>query len=140
MLEITDELQIPLSEINFSYSRSSGPGGQKVNTSSTKATLHWNVVESPQLSEAVRERFLSTYANRINSDGDIVISSDTHRTQNRNTEACLERLKEMLISVLDEPKERVPTKTPKGVNEKRLQDKKSTAVKKKTRSRVTGEE
>ena len=69
---MSDKVQIPQNELTLSYSKSSGPGGQNVNTTNTKVTLKWNVQQSGCIDTSVKERFLARYANKINSAGDMV--------------------------------------------------------------------
>src|SRR2546429_8109183 len=78
-LEITPTLKIPDAELRLSFARSSGPGGQNVNKVSSKAILHFDVRNSPSLPPDVRARFLSQYASRITTAGEIVIHSEEYR-------------------------------------------------------------
>ena len=140
MLTINSNLAIPEQEITFTYSRSSGPGGQNVNKVNSKATLHWNVLASPSISHAVRQRFLSKFKNRITGDGVLLLSSQRYRDQPKNTADCLEKLAEMLRSVLHAPKPRRATAPTRGSRERRLQTKRLRSAKKQTRrSRDFGE-
>ncbi len=122
-------------ELEFSYSRSSGSGGQNVNKVNTKATLRWN----PRLSRSIRpdiiSRFLARYASRITDSGDLIITSQRFRTQHRNSEDCLEKLEEMLNSVLLAPKKRKKTKPKRSAIEKRLSSKKNRSQTKKLRQK-----
>src|SRR6516164_914210 len=110
MLSITPALQIPDGEFAFSYVRSSGPGGQNVNKVNSKAVLRWSPTTSPSLPEDVRARFLSRYASRLTIAGELILTSQRSRDQNRNSEDCLERLRQMLLAVTHEPIARRPTK------------------------------
>ena len=67
----------------------------------TKAVLRWQVVATPSLPEAVRRRFLGRYGNRINGEGELVLAADEHREQSRNLAACRERLRQMILAVLN---------------------------------------
>ncbi len=125
MLAITSNMAIPDSELRLSFSRSSGPGGQNVNKVASKATLHWAAGSSPSLPEAVRQRFLERFASRITNAGDVVIHSEEYRDQPRNIQACYDKLKEMIVSVLKPPKKRRATKPTKGSKVRRLEAKKS---------------
>lgn len=115
---------IPESELDFSFARSSGPGGQNVNKTETKVTLHWDVTHSRALPADVRARFLSAYATRITSEGVLVLSSQRHRERPRNVEACREKLAEMLRAVALPRRKRRPTRPGRGAVEARLQAKK----------------
>ncbi len=136
MLEITHRISIPLKEFDFSFARSSGPGGQNVNKVNTKVTLHWSVTTSPSLPEDVRKRFLERYRHRINKEGRVVISSGRFRDQGRNVADCTNKLRDMLLAVAMPPKKRKPTKASKASKEKRLRAKREQAQKKQRRSKV----
>ncbi|RLA61287.1 MAG: aminoacyl-tRNA hydrolase [Epsilonproteobacteria bacterium] len=126
-------LKLPTGEFTFSYSKSSGPGGQKVNKTNTKVTLRWNIVASEFLRAGVKERFLKKY--RVLEDGNLVIVSQRFRSQERNISDCLEKLSEMIESVRVAPKKRRPTKPTRGSVEKRLKAKKGKSDIKKMRQK-----
>jgi ribosome-associated protein len=135
MLEINDQVRIPLEEFQFSYSRSAGPGGQNVNKVNSKAILHWNVAQTAHLPDEVRLRFLSRYRHKITTLGDVVISGQRFRDQPKNAEDCLERLKEMIQAVWLAPVKRKKTKPSRGVKERRLQSKREQSERKEGRRR-----
>jgi ribosome-associated protein len=137
MLSVTRRIQIPLTEFAFTYSRSSGPGGQNVNKVNSKATLRWDVVGSPALPDDVRARFRERYARRLTKDGELVLHSQRFRDQERNTAECLERLKTMLRDVAQPPRRRKPTKPTRGSIEQRLREKKQKREKKQRRRKVS---
>src|SRR5262245_47611053 len=124
-LVVSPSLTIPGAELRLSFARSGGPGGQNVNKVSSKAVLHFAVATSPSLPDDVRQRFLQTYPSRITNAGEIVIHSDEFRDQPKNIQACLGKLRELLIAVLRAPKKRRPTRPTKGSKVRRLNDKKS---------------
>lgn len=97
ILEITPQIRIPFSEIEFSYARSSGPGGQNVNKVNSKAVLRWNLLRSPSLGAEIRECLLRKLRERLNYEGELLIMSDRFRDQKRNREDCLEKLRECLV-------------------------------------------
>ncbi len=123
-------IEIPDDELEFSFARSGGPGGQNVNKVNSKAILHWKIESSSSIPEDVKGRFLSKYASKLTTDGEIVLSSQTFRDQTKNIDACREKLSEMIISVLKAPIKRKATKPSKQAKEKRIQNKKATAVRK----------
>ena len=127
MLQITTHIAIPDDELHFSFSRSSGPGGQNVNKVSSKATMRWAVVASQALPADVRGRFLTKYAGQLTKDGELVLYSQEFRDQPKNIDACREKLRRMIASVVTPPKKRRPTKPTKGSKVRRLNDKKSRA-------------
>jgi len=135
VLEVSDQIQIPDAELTFSYSRSSGPGGQNVNKVSSRATLRWNVQETSALPPGVLERFLSQYASRLTTEGELLLHSQRFRDQNRNSEDCLNRLREMILAVEFPPKSRKRTRPTRGSNQRRLKDKKQRSERKKMRRR-----
>ena len=130
---ITATLSIPDNEFEWSFSRSSGPGGQNVNKVSSKATLFWNVVESPCLPEVIRQRFMEAFPNKINKQGQLVISSQRFRDQPRNVRACLEKLHDLLMQVEATPRRRKKTRPSRSATERRLNNKQAHAEKKQRR-------
>lgn len=132
-------IEIPESELTFTYSRSAGPGGQNVNKVNSRATLHWNAVETPALPEAVKARFLSRFASRITNSGEVVIHSQRYRDQKRNAADCVLRLQAMIEAVETPPTPRKKTRPSRGANQRRLQEKKVTAQRKQQRQRPATE-
>ena len=88
MLIVTPQLQIPLAEVEITFVRSSGPGGQNVNKVNSKAVLRWNVAATPSLPFHARSRFLSLFASRLTSTGELVMTSDRFRDQGKNVDDC----------------------------------------------------
>ncbi|MFO0870798.1 MAG: alternative ribosome rescue aminoacyl-tRNA hydrolase ArfB [Pirellulales bacterium] len=119
-LEISPQWKLPLDEIGFEYSRSSGPGGQNVNKVSSRATLRWNVRASQHLRPDILARFLAAYGSRVTLAGELLITSQRFRDQERNRADCLERLAEMLRQVERPPKSRRATRPTRGSRERRL--------------------
>lgn len=133
VLAINSRIRIPLTEFEFSYVRSSGPGGQNVNKVSSKAVLRWAVRQTPSLPQDVRERFLTRHANKISVEGDLVLSSQRYRDQQRNTDDCLEKVRQLVLEVATLPKKRRPTKVSRAAKESRLQQKREQSGKKQQR-------
>lgn len=124
LIEVRGDVWIPRAELAFRASRSGGPGGQHVNTSSTRVELTWDVAGTPSLTEAQRARVLAKLANRIDSDGVLHLAEGGSRSQHRNKEALVERLRELLAAALHVPRPRRKTKPPRASRERRLQAKK----------------
>ncbi|HEV7224621.1 MAG TPA: alternative ribosome rescue aminoacyl-tRNA hydrolase ArfB [Pirellulales bacterium] len=133
VLAVNSRLRIPLAEFEFSFSRSSGPGGQNVNKVNSKALLRWPIRNSPSLPEAIRGRFLQKYGNRVTTDGDLLVGSQRYRDQGRNIDDCLEKLRTMLADVVAPPVRRKRTKPTRGSIERRLQTKRQRSDKKQGR-------
>ena len=140
LLRVTDELAVPLAEINYRATRSGGPGGQHVNTSSTKIELEFDVAGSPSLTDAQRARIQDRLANRIDGDGVLRLSSSSSRSQHQNREDATDRLARLLADALKERKRRRRTKVPRRAKEARLKEKKKRAEVKKKRGAVRPEE
>lgn len=126
--------RIPLSEIEITYSRSSGPGGQNVNKVSSKARLRWNL-RGGRVSEEVAARFQQLYPSWVTESGEVVISSQISRDAPKNKAACLEKLRLALQKAGFKPKKRIPTKPTHGSVLRRLDAKKRLSNKKQERSR-----
>ncbi len=120
---ISDAIGIPLDEIELSAIRAQGAGGQHVNTASTAIHLRFDARHSPSLPDDVRERLLALGDRRISSDGVVVIKAQEFRVQERNRQAALERLAELVRSVLDVAPPRKPTRPTRAAEQKRLAEK-----------------
>ena len=114
-------------------SRSSGPGGQHVNTSSTRVEVRWNVRRSGALSEEERARLCEALASRLDSEGTLRVVASDSRSQLRNREAAERRLAELVRRALVVPKKRKPTKPSRAAKEARLREKKHRSERKERR-------
>lgn len=133
MLEINDRIRIPEDEFSFTYVRSGGPGGQNVNKVASKAVLRWNVADSPSLPDDIKARLHQQQRRRISGEGDLLITSQRYRDQERNRLDCLEKLAEMLRAAAVTPKARRKTKPSRGAKERRLAEKRHRSDRKTSR-------
>jgi ribosome-associated protein len=122
-LQVTSRLQIPETELRWRFSRSSGPGGQSVNTSDSRAELSFDVAGSPSLGPTARARALERLAGRL-VDGVITVAAEEHRSQLRNRQAARERLAELLReATAPPPAPRRPTRPTRAARQRRLDSK-----------------
>jgi ribosome-associated protein len=135
MLDVAPHIRIPLDEFEFTFARSSGPGGQNVNKVNSKAVLRWNPTTSPNLRDDVRQRFLNRFRSRLTTEGELVLSSERFRDQRQNIDDCLEKVREMLTAVARPPKTRKKTKPSRASKERRLEGKRRDSAKKQNRRR-----
>jgi ribosome-associated protein len=139
-LRITPAITIPLAELTFRASRSGGPGGQHVNTSSTRVELWWDAARSPSLSLEERARVRLRLANRLTEAGQLRIVSAATRSQTRNRALAIKRFQETLARALTVPKRRRPTRPSRGAKERRLGEKRKQSERKRERRRPTRED
>ena len=123
VLDITPDLRIPLSELEYRASRSGGPGGQHVNTSSTRIEVWWDVAGSPTLTDDQRAQLLMRLRPRLDSSGRLRLVSSGSRSQLRNREDVTERLQEVVAAALAPRKKRKPTKPSRAAKAARLEAK-----------------
>ncbi|MFT5525372.1 MAG: ribosome-associated protein [Pirellulaceae bacterium] len=139
MLVVNSKIEVPYTEMNFSFSRSGGPGGQNVNKVNTKVTLHWDIENTKSVPIGVKLRFLDKYKRRVNSKGELVLYSQRYRDQGRNVADCLDKLREMLLSVATVPKARKKTNPTKASQRRRIDDKKRRGAQKSLRKTLRDE-
>ena len=136
MIRINSKIQISESELVFTTSRSSGPGGQNVNKVNTRVTVFFDVAASSALSGAAKSRILRKLATRSNKAGQLRVVSQKHRTQKANRNAVVERLVELLQAALKTNPARRKTNVPFSEKQKRLEGKKQHSLLKKQRTSV----
>jgi ribosome-associated protein len=123
-LRVDSGLTIPESELSWRFSRSSGPGGQGVNTADSRVELVWDVAGSAVLSELQRERLIERLGGRM-VDGVLTVTASEHRAQLRNRDAARARLAAIVADALrPPPASRRPTRPSRGARERRLEAKK----------------
>ena len=132
-LEITPDLLLPVSELHYRATRSGGPGGQQVNTSSTRIELWWDIGASPALTDEQRARLLTGLATRLDGEGRLRIVASESRSQLRNREAATERLREVVAAGLAVAKRRKRTKPSRAAKAARLEAKRRRSATKRER-------
>jgi ribosome-associated protein len=136
ILHINDQVKIPLAELSFRFSRSSGPGGQHAQKSSTRVELLFDVANSPSLSDAQRSRVLKRLSGYVDTSGVLHLTSQSERSQLRNREAVVSRFKSMMREALKRRKRRRPTRPSAQSRERRLRKKKERSQIKKGRRKI----
>lgn len=135
-IQVQPGVVIPEREIWFTASRSGGPGGQHVNTTSSKITLHWYPGSSAAFTSEQRRRVMRALANRLTTEGELLLHCSEHRSQLRNRGEACERLAELVARSLKVRKRRKKTRPSRGAIERRLKSKRATSDKKKNRGKV----
>jgi ribosome-associated protein len=133
-LVINEQLSIPGIELEFLFARSGGPGGQNVNKVNSKATLCWKVdATKAALYPATLDRLKALAGGKLTEDGTLMITSQVHRDQPQNIQACRERLKALIIAAMHPPKARRPTRPTRSSQRRRMDEKKIQGQKKQGR-------
>lgn len=135
MIDVTSRIRLDESEIRESFIRASGPGGQNVNKVSSAVELRFDAKHSPNLPEGVRERLMKLAGRRLTLAGEIVITAQSHRSQEMNRADALEKLLDLIRQATIVPKARRATKPTKASKIKRMEGKSKRGEVKKLRSR-----
>ena len=135
-LQINKKLSIPLAELSFRYSRSSGPGGQHAQKTSTRVELLFDVRGSPSLTDKQRARIQEWLASYVDTGGVLHLTSQSERSQLRNKEEVLARFQTLLRNALRRRKRRKPTKPTAASRERRLREKRERSQTKELRRKV----
>lgn len=136
MIEINPNLHLEEDELEFKFILASGPGGQKVNKTSTAVQLRFKLGANTSLSPEVKLRLRRLAGSRITDQDELVITARNHRTQQRNRQEALDRLLAMIRKALVAPKARRKTRPSRAAREKRLEGKKRQGQKKELRRSV----
>ena len=124
MITINNSITIPSHEIELTFSRSQGPGGQNVNKVNSKVTIHWDIKNSRSISARLRQRIFSKHAGKINKEGKLVLTSQKSREQYQNRTDCYQKLRLIIQDAQKTRKFRKRTKPTKGSKQRRLDHKK----------------
>jgi ribosome-associated protein len=123
-VRVSERLTIPAAELSWRFSRSSGPGGQGVNTTDSRVELSWDLAGSEVLPPVLRDRAVQRLRNRL-VDGVLTVTASEHRSQLRNREAAAARLAGIVAgAIAPPPRVRRPTRPSRGAVERRIADKK----------------
>ena len=136
MIRVTAAIAIDERELEESFIRASGPGGQNVNKVSTAVQLRFDVRGSPSLSEPVKHRLIALAGRRMTLDGVLIVTAQTHRSQERNRQEALDRVVDLIRRAAHAPIPRRPTKPTLGSKLRRLEAKGIRAGVKKLRGRA----
>ena len=135
MLHISKTITVPETEIEMHAVRSQGAGGQNVNKVASAIHLRFDI-QSSSLSEAVKQRLLQMGDQRITRDGTVIIKAQSHRSQDKNRQEALDRLRELIKSALAVRKKRKPTKPSLAARQRRIENKKQRSRLKNLRGKV----
>ena len=122
-VRVNRTVQLPLAELDVSFSRSGGPGGQHANTSSTKVELRWDLEASSALTPPQKQLLRSRLGSRLTDEGVLVLQSSEHRSQTRNREAAVARLVALLADALRVSPRRRPTRPTRAARQRRIEAK-----------------
>ncbi|RLV56781.1 aminoacyl-tRNA hydrolase [Aeromicrobium phragmitis] len=113
-------IRLPEEELSWRFSRSSGPGGQHVNTSDTRAEVRWSLASSTILDDDEKDRATQRLRSRLTSDGVLAVASSRYRSQHRNREAARVRLEELVTEAVAPVAKRKPTRKSRAADQRRL--------------------
>jgi len=123
MIPIANRIELDENELEFSFIRASGPGGQNVNKVSTAVRLRFDVRHSPSLPDGVRSRLIRLAGRRVTEQGELIVTAQNHRSQERNRQEALEKLVDLIKRAAVPPVPRRPTRPTAGSRKRRLESK-----------------
>jgi ribosome-associated protein len=135
-IDLGHGIQLPLSELDFSFTRSSGPGGQHVNRAETKVELRWDVANSPSINDVQRAMLLRALGTYVTEEGILILTSGETRSQHRNREVVIARLQALVNQAMRPRRTRHATRPSTSARATRLQKKKRHGEKKSQRGKV----
>ena len=138
-LPVNDWLEIPAGDLDVTVARSGGPGGQAVNTTDSRVRLRFALAETAALTESVKARLRDQRKSWLTVDGDLLLTSDVHRSQRMNLDEVRERLVDAIRVALVPPKTRRKTKPSKGAQKRRRESKERRKAVKVGRGRVSSD-
>lgn len=136
-LIVDGRVKIPGSDLSWSASRSSGPGGQHVNKVATKVTLRFDLRGTKALSRAQKSRLRKLAGRRLDAEGGVLVTAQAERSQRQNLARARAGLRRLILKALPTPKHRVATKPTRAARRRRLEDKRQRSQRKRSRTRVS---
>ncbi len=138
-LVVDQRLTIPGSDLTWTASRSSGPGGQNVNKVATKVTLRFDLRGTSALSQAQKSRLRKLAGRRMDAEGALLVTAQAERSQKQNLARARDGLRRLILKALPTPKRRVATKPTRAAQRRRLEQKRQRSQRKKSRARVSND-
>ena len=135
MIFVNKDISIPEGELEFSFVKASGSGGQKVNKTNSQVQLRWNLLQSSCLDDKIKSLLINKLTAKLTNTGDLIISSEQARSQHMNKQNCIDKFIKCLQEAAHVPKARKKTKPTKGSKERRLKNKKMKSETKKLRQK-----
>ncbi len=135
-LYITPRIQVPDEDLDISFARAGGPGGENVNKSNTKAVIRFSIPRCRSIPMELKARLMVALGPKITNRGEVIVTSQTHREQSRNLEECREKLRQMIRDALVVARPRRPTQPTRASKERHLEEKRRRRQLRRQRSRV----